>query len=161
MLKSYEKKVLRLFILILILISSILFIYFRPFFIVRIVGNSMYPNYKDGQLVLTNKLDKNYSIGDVVLADQDSEYIVKRIAYVGGQKIPIANLGMRRYQPLPYLKDMEEHMAHLNKRGIRSEYYTIPNGYYFLIGDNTAESEDSRIFGAIPKDSIKAKIVEL
>jgi signal peptidase I len=56
---------------------------------------------------------------------------------------------------------MEEHMAHLNKRGIRSEYYTIPNGYYFLIGDNIAESEDSRIFGAIPKDSIKAKIVEL
>ena len=39
--------------------------------------------------------------------------------------------------------------------------YIVPRGHVFLIGDNEPESEDSRAFGAIPVENIKAKIIEL
>lgn len=160
MLKIYEKNLIKFIFKIIFLIFSIIFLYFRPFFITKVVGSSMEPTFKSGQIILTNSFDKNYSIGDVVLAEQNSELILKRIAYVGGQKIPIVDLGIRKYQPLPIIKNMDDHMQHLRNEGIRSEYLTIPQNHVFLIGDNGNESEDSRSFGPLPIEKIKAKIVE-
>lgn len=120
----------------------------------------MAPTFTSGQIVWTNSINKNYSIGDVVLAEQNSELIIKRIAFVSGQKIAIVDLGFRRYQPLPHMSNMEEHMRQLQKSGIKTEYLTVPENHVFLLGDNIAESEDSRNFGPIPIDNIKAKILE-
>ena len=35
--------------------------------------------------------------------------------------------------------------------------YTVPEGQYFLLGDNSAESEDCRVFGAIPEKDLVGK----
>jgi signal peptidase I len=37
--------------------------------------------------------------------------------------------------------------------------WRVPQGAYFLLGDNRASSCDSRIFGSVPADSMKAKLV--
>ena len=34
----------------------------------------------------------------------------------------------------------------------------IPEGYYYLLGDNRNKSNDSRSFGLIPRSSIKGRI---
>jgi signal peptidase I len=78
---------------IIFIVSSIIYLILRPFFITKVVGVSMEPSLKEGQLVLATTLDKNYNIGDVVLVNYDNEVIIKRIAYVPGQKIICADLG--------------------------------------------------------------------
>ena len=41
------------------------------------------------------------------------------------------------------------------------EDYTVPNGQYFVLGDNSANSFDSRYFGVIPRDAIYGKVVKI
>ena len=43
--------------------------------------------------------------------------------------------------------------------GIESNYFIFKHNYYFLQGDNTATSIDSRSFGLIPDKSIFGKII--
>ena len=35
----------------------------------------------------------------------------------------------------------------------------VPEGYYFMVGDNYYESMDSRFWGFIPKKDIKGKVI--
>ena len=160
MLKTYQKRIIKLSIQLFILIFAIFYIYFRPIFLLKVIGESMIPSLQPGQIVLANKFDKVYTIGDVVLVEQNSELIIKRIAYVGGQRIPVVDLGVRKYQTLPIMEDLDNHIIHLQKCGIKAGYYTIPNNYVFLLGDNLSVSEDSRMFGAVPISTIKGKIIE-
>jgi signal peptidase I len=161
MLKTYQKRNIRISVQLFFLIFSIIYLIYRPFYFTKVVGSSMHPTLKTDSLVLANATDKNYSIGDVVLAEQNSELIIKRIAFVSGQKFPVVDLGVRRYQPLPNFKDPEVHMKYLRDHGIDSYMFIVPEGHVFLVGDNEAESEDSRTFGSLPVENIKAKIIEL
>jgi signal peptidase I len=161
MLKTYQRKNIRILLQLLFLILSIIFLVYRPFYFTKVVGRSMQPALKPNALVLANATDKHYDIGDVVLVEQNSELIIKRIAFVAGQKFPVVDSGVRRYDKLPILRDLEYHMKYLRKHGVDAYMYIVPRGHVFLIGDNEPESEDSRAFGAIPVENIKAKIIEL
>ena len=43
--------------------------------------------------------------------------------------------------------------------GIVQYPYRVEEGKYFLVGDNREVSQDSRAFGALPKSSIKGKLL--
>jgi signal peptidase I len=160
MLKIKHKKIIILVSQIIFLIFSSIYLFFRPFFITKVVGKSMEPSLLEGQIVLASSLDKNYSIGDVVLVNHEQEVLIKRIAYVPGQKILICNLGWREFCPIPPMKDVEKQIKILNSSGVHTYIYKIPKNHFFVIGDNETISEDSRNFGAIPKEEIFAKILE-
>ncbi|MDX1738801.1 MAG: S26 family signal peptidase [Alphaproteobacteria bacterium] len=55
------------------------------FYLRRVVGNSMEPTLKEGQLVLLSKA-RNFKQGDVVIAFIDGREVIKRISkYKNGQ----------------------------------------------------------------------------
>ena len=122
-------------------------------------GQSMEPTFRDKAVVL---LDKHYAqrkAGDVVYCRCESvgRYIVKRIAAVPGDSIR-AQDGVLYINGLPSVPLPEE--------SLRAEYISdddtlIPDGMYFLLGDNTEESVDSRyeIVGLMPEDDILAKVI--
>ncbi len=94
--------------------------------LVLIRDASMEPAYHNGQIVAAGKLQHAYQTGDVVVfyAPQLGCRLVKRIAHV----------------PNDVLEPLEA-----------SEYglgtlagYTVPEGAYLVLGDNTEESVDSR-----------------
>jgi len=145
---------------IIFIILSIIYLIYRPFFITKVVGVSMEPSLKEGQLVLASTLDKDYLIGDVVLVNYDDEVIINRVAYVAGQKVICADLGVRSCAILPPLRDVKKQLKVLNTHGVHAYVYEIPKNHVFIIGDNESYSEDSRNFGAISTKQIFAKVVE-
>ena len=37
--------------------------------------------------------------------------------------------------------------------------FTVPEGYYFMMGDNRERSSDSRTLGCIPKNKLEGRVV--
>jgi signal peptidase I len=159
MIKKTQKKIIKTGIQIFILILACVFVCFRPIFITKVVGVSMEPNFHANSIVFANSLDRNFQVGDVVVIDQDSEFIIKRVAYTSGQKLVCADLGERKFSPMPALPDVDREIQTLAKYGIHAFVLEIPKEYVYVLGDNEGESEDSRTFGPVPIKNIKAKII--
>lgn len=105
-------------------------------------GDSMAPTYRSFSLVLLDKRPGVYSRGDVVLCRCESlgRSIVKRIAAVPGDRL-------RAEGDTLFIND--EPAAPLPEDDVRAEYlaggeFTVPEGCFFLLGDNLEHSIDSR-----------------
>ena len=159
MLKNYQKRIVKISVQILFLITAIIFIYFKPFYIVKVVGDSMEPTIMRDSIVVATTLNSNYSPGDVVIVEQGGNTIIKRIGFVEKQKFFCLDLGYRRFQPAPIIKDLQNQIDYLKKFGVNAYIYEVPAKQVFLLGDNELESEDSRVFGSVPLQNIKGKII--
>lgn len=122
-------------------------------------GQSMEPTFRDKSVVLLDKHASERRTGDVVYCRCESvgRYIVKRIAAVPGDSIR-AQDGVLYINGLPSVP--------LPQEDFRAEYINdddtlIPDGMYFLLGDNTEESVDSRyaLVGLMPEECILAKVI--
>jgi len=135
----------------------------------EIKGNSMLPNFTNGEFLLTDKL--SYQIGspirgDVVVfkappsepcAADECEYI-KRIIGVPGDKVKVmggqvylnGKLLDQFFLPKDYISDP----GAFNQEGVEQ---VVPTGQYLCFGDNRSHSRDGREFGPIKKDLIVGK----
>jgi signal peptidase I len=130
----------------------------------QVRGNSMFPNFHDGEYLLTNKL--SYRLGepkrgDVIVfkAPKNEEYdYIKRIVGVPGDKLTIKGGHV-------YLNDQLLKEAYLPADFTTSggsflregEEFTIPAGEYLVLGDNRSHSSDSREWGDVPVENIIGK----
>lgn len=137
---------------------SLFLMFFQPYKLVVVVGPSMEPTYKSGQLLISKKSSK-YSVGDVAVIKTEEGLIIKRIIFVEGQ-IYYNRLNNQKkeieliYGPVLYDQLMREHKEY--------PIYSIkiPKNQYYVLGDNWNNSEDSRTFGTITKDQILYKVIE-
>ncbi len=123
----------------------------------EINGASMEPNFHNGEYILTNKVEyklRSPNRGDVVIfkspRNKDVDYIKRIIGkpgdrvmlkdgayYVNGTKIEEPYLSPGTYiSQGSFLREGSE--------------IVVPNGQYFVSGDNRGHSSDSREFGTIP-----------
>ena len=122
----------------------------------RVTGQSMEPTLKQGQIVLFVRFPGEYHRGDVVMAQMPSgEYYVKRIAALPGDVVALeAGTLLVNGQPLPQSAGQI-----LPQEGIVTYPYQVEPGKYFLLGDNSAHSTDSRSFGALPGSSLRGRLL--
>ena len=152
--------------IILVLIAAIAGYAFVTFCYqtVEIVGPSMNPTLKDGQVVVVNKLDyrihdiKRYDIVVYSKVDSDSYYDVQRIVGLPGETIRLSNCQI--YLNDEQIKDCPIQDNIVNS-GIAAGGITLGKNEYFVLGDNVNNSEDSRYtnVGVISKTEIKGKVV--
>ena len=146
----------RLLLLLIINFTLLLFLFFNPYKLIVVVGNSMYPTFKHGQILLAKKYDvirKN----DVVVADTEySGIIVKRVSLIPGEHYYFYIQKQRIY-----LDDSYETINTFKKShsDLTLFDFKLSNDRYFLIGDNYNNSEDSRSFGPVEKNDIKYKVI--
>ena len=138
-------------------------------------GNSMKPTLDNNQRVFVNKfvyldpftLNNSFSDyfnelnprrGDIVVFDPPFPYdtsgkqFVKRVIAVPGDTIENFS-GTILVNGEPYA----------NKFGNTSEISEVPktlvpDGYYYVLGDNRSSSNDSRSFGFVPRTNIKGRV---
>jgi len=113
-------------------------------------GHSMYPTYKDGQQVMYIKLGSNYESGEVaVIKMVDGTEYIKRVIGTPGDTIDIKDGKV-------YINGEAEDGDYINGETepdttVAEVSYplTLGENEYFVLGDNRADSVDSRTFGTI------------
>ena len=142
----------------------------QPF---EVEQRSMVPTIVENEYVLIDKLTPrfdDYRRGDIVVFQPPSGFeqggvpFIKRIIGLPGDTVALDNgrvyvtpPGGTRVQLLePYVARDVEGVAEptLPKDAESTTQWTVPDGQYFVMGDNRPESQDSRFFGPIDRELI-------
>ncbi len=121
-----------------------------------VVGSSMEPSFEPGQRLVINKLAYRFSDpqrGDVIIfhpPTNGSVDYIKRVIAVPGDTVEIKSGKVYvngEMLPEPYIADPP--MYNLKRE--------IPDGYYFVLGDNRNNSNDSHTGWLLPRENIIGK----
>lgn len=155
---------------LIFIISVLITILINKFVISRadIDGTSMQYTLQDKDITFVEKLSlltHNFKRGEIITFNSNNknkDVYIKRIIAVAGDQIQIKNEKV-------YLnkKPLQENYLSAGTMTATGPYlgnktYTIPNGYVFVLGDNRADSFDSRFFGTINvKDILGHAIIRI
>lgn len=166
--KNIKKEVRQWVLSIVIVAVLAVFIKGFVFTSVRVKGPSMEPTYEHGDIVIAEKLSMLFSEpkeGDIVVCTYsggDGELIIKRVIGVPGDTIDMYFNGSEIEVILNGETLDEDYIKEDMQQPGDTEYpYTVPDGCYFVMGDNRNLSSDSRFLsiGAIPKENIEGKVI--
>ncbi len=132
---------------------------FRPF---EVKGQSMFPNLHDSEYLITNIISLklgNPQLGDVVVfkaPNEPDKDFIKRVIGVAGDSVMVKEgnvyLNGELLNESKYLKpEVRTYGGSFLSEGNVVE---VPEGYFFVLGDNRSYSSDSREWGFVPKKNI-------
>ena len=142
------------------IIAVVILVIFKSIFPIDMYsmeGTSMEPTIMAGQSLALNKFDTDYQHGDVVIFKYKTGTLVKRVAALPGETIEVKEgsifINDQKLTTPSILK------VHFQSGSLQSSTtLTLGASEYFMIGDNTVQSFDSRNFGPIKFDAILGKI---
>jgi signal peptidase I len=147
---------------ILIAIFLVMVLAFMTTFRMGVVrGDSMFPTYQDGQVVLVLRrtgLSAPLRRNDVVLLRKDRDVIIKRLYRLPGEEIDHTFPDVLAYTHRYRLDDYYEQQTVQTPQGPETHLF-VPRGFLVVIGDNLRVSEDSRLFGPVPERDVLGVVV--
>ncbi len=156
-------------LLLMVIAFDLVFGFVRPFVAepMHVPSESMAPTLQVGDRVLTNKLAYYLSDperGDLVVFEDTGknkdEDTVKRVIGLPGDEISIEDGTLRvngRSPYEPYL-DTEEGATPETPALETFGPVFVPKDHVFVMGDNRANSYDSRFFGPVPNENLVGKV---
>lgn len=159
-----------------IVIAVVLALFIRTFFIqaFRIPSGSMKPTLQEGDKIMVNKLLYGPKIpftdyrlpslrqpkrGDIVVfiypEDKKKDFIKRLIAFEG-ENVEVSG-GNIMIDGKPVTDQPEIRKIYYYNRGYYGEAgrpVTVPENSYFVLGDNSSSSKDSRYWGFVPKRNV-------
>ena len=125
---------------------------------VDIAGEAMAPTLRNGESALATRTFDQLTRGDIVAfryPKDESKNFVKRIIGVPGDLIESSN-GSIQVDGRPLV---EPYVAETNRSLDTWGPVTVPDGQYFMMGDNRRNSSDSRSWGLVHREAIWAKVL--
>jgi signal peptidase I len=153
---SHPRHVFRLSVQVIVLLAIGMAFFLR---IPQVTGPSMLPHVQPGELVLINTLAYRFGPvkrGDIIALAHDeatAQTFLKRVVALPGDRVRIDRgvlvvngaIVNEPYVSFPDHRDLAE--------------TTVPAKSIYVLGDNRAESEDSRTWGPIGEDAIIGKAI--
>lgn len=144
------------YVLILIAVIVIKVYFVAP---IQVNGSSMMNTLHDRDIMLLNKI--SYKIQDIkrfdiVVIKYEDTHLIKRVIGLPGDKIEYKDNKLyinNDYYEETYLDDDTITEDFTLQELLNRE--TIPEGYYFVMGDNRGDSLDSRALGLFSKTEIE------
>lgn len=132
----------------------------------QVKGSSMYPTFKDGEYILTDKISYRLGLpkhGEVVVfksPKNENVDFIKRIIGLPGDTVKISK---GKVYLNTKLLDESEYLDQSVYTGPESflaedQEVAVPEGKYFVMGDNRPHSSDSRDFGPVTTDEFVGKV---
>ena len=162
---SFIFETLKIAGLALIIVLPIRYFLFQPFLV---WGQSMVPNFHDGDYLLVNELIYRVSEpqrGDVVIfkyPQNPSARYIKRVIGLPGETIEIVDGNIIIHKDgksfvLDESAYLPEGVETLPKRWtLLGE--SLGEDEYFVLGDNRESSSDSRVWGPLPRENIIGEV---
>ena len=107
---------------------------------------SMEPTLRQNSIIVGTRLFGELKTGDIIVFQKDGVLVVKRIAGCPGERIALTKISYMDSVPIPIFEQ---------------EVITVPENAYFVLGDNSQNSWDSRYWEDpfISADDIVAKLL--
>jgi signal peptidase I len=151
--------ILEFFVKLGIVCLALWLIFTFAFGIRQMHGETMYPRLRDGDLILYNRLERNYTIGDVVVFKVGTSTCVARIVAQGGDVVEVNEEG----ELLVNGNVQEEEIFYPTEAeplGVTYPY-TVEENSYFMLSDFRTNTTDSRSFGAVSVNDFCGKVITI
>ena len=156
LLREYVESLISAFILALIVLTFI----GRAF---KIPSSSMYPTLQEGDRIFVNRFSYRFSEpkrGDVavfIYPEDKKRDFIKRIIGLPGETVEIVDGyilidGKKINNPSPVPDN-----RYYNTGSYGTQKVQVPENKYFVLGDNSRNSKDSRYWGFVPYENLKGK----
>ena len=153
---SHTRHVFRVSAQVVVLLAIGLAFFLR---IPQVTGPSMLPHVHPGELVLINTLAYRLGPikrGDVIALDHDeatAQTFLKRVVALPGDRVRI-DRGTLFVNDRPVA---EPYVSFPDRRNVPE--VTVPLHGLYVLGDNRAESEDSRTWGPVDENAVIGKAI--
>jgi signal peptidase I len=132
----------------------------------NVEGTGMEPTLTDGGRVLITRTIGKLERGDIVIhyfPPDLSKNVITRIIGLPGETISMDEQGRININgevlSEPYVSPRHNWRAAEKWSSVMSEWKSIGKNYYFAMGDNRDESNDSRAWGLVPEEYIWGKYI--
>ena len=117
-------------------------------------GRSMQPTFCDNDAVIIKYVDLDgFERNDIAIIVQQNLYLIKRIVGLPGDTLTVDATGV-------YINNvLIEDNSYVSGVHITYDNIVIPDGYFYVLGDNRDNSEDSRLFGLKSEEKLIGKVI--
>lgn len=139
-----------------LLIALLLKVYVAEAYEIR--GRSMQPTFEEDERVMVLKVFYEIHRGDVIIftsSEDPHKDLIKRVIGLPGDVVVVED---GRVTVNGEKLDEHRYVKHRDSRHERLRVQ-VPEGKYYVLGDNRPDSQDSRKFQAIDASSIKGKVI--
>jgi signal peptidase I len=151
-----------------IVIALAVALFIRAFIVeaFKIPSGSMRPTLEVKDRIFVNKTAYRFDeikSGDIIVFKYPKEpkrYFVKRLVAKGGDSLQIKDGNIIVNGEILKEPDIFSNNYYYNadKYGAQGQVIIVPEGQYYVLGDNSAFSKDSRYWGFVPRKNISGKV---
>lgn len=159
--RSKTKKITDFLRLLLLSLAVAVFIRYFVFIPVKVEGSSMSPTLEHNTHIVYEPFTTLERFDIILFHDSQGEAFIKRIVGLPGERLRYEDDQLYiNDEPIdePFL-DLENEENQVDTADFTLESLTglevIPEGNYYVLGDNRSRSKDSRMFGFVPKVYMK------